>query len=90
MTSRLDALVSKEVSDLEGQIASAAKALEQLDAALKEFDEHEKAFRAAQDSVDQAREAIVEALGGTGIPEGKVESRLAGAVKEIENEKNAS
>ena len=86
LSSRLEALASKEASELEGQVVSAAQALEQLDATLKEFDEREEELHSAQDSLDKAREAIVESLGGAGIPEGKVESRLAGAVKELNKE----
>ena len=86
LTVRLDALASKEILDLETDIKSVNHSVEQLNAALAKFEEHEKALAEAQGRMDEDRERVVKALGGQGIPEGKVEARLASAIAELERQ----
>ena len=88
LTDRLDALASKEISDLETDITTLSDSVDQLNAALEKFAEHEGALAAAQQRMDQDRERVVKALGGHGIPEGKVEARLVSAIAELEKQQD--
>jgi DNA repair exonuclease SbcCD ATPase subunit len=84
LTLRLDTLASQEISELEAAAISAKDALEEIDTALTAFDEHEQQLQAAQQAVDDVRGRVVAALGGQGIPEAKVNAKLAEALKALE------
>jgi len=87
LSSRLTALTSTEAAELQADVANAEAELGQLDLHLAKLGELEKALNDAEAAVNAVRTDIVEALGGAGIPETKVESRLAEATSALEKQR---
>lgn len=80
LSDRLDAMASSESTALESRVAELERSIVTIETALENIVELQQALEKTQGKVDELRGQIVEELGGTGIPEGKVVSRLDEAI----------
>ena len=87
LSTRLDAMTSEESASLEARVTEIEDRIEAFSAALKDIAVVHESLAQAQNSADETRGRIVEALGGTGIPEGKVVSKLEEAAGTAEKER---
>jgi chromosome segregation ATPase len=86
LSTRLNSMTSEEFAGLEVRVVEIEGEISSVATALQCIDEIQQSLKSAQETVDQLRGQVVEALGGTGIPESKVIGRLDEAILEARRE----
>lgn len=84
---RLDSLTSDEITELQARVESVGETLADIEEALEEYKEQEEGLQIAQDTIDEIRTEAIDALGGQGISEGKVCSRLDSALQDLQSQR---
>jgi DNA repair exonuclease SbcCD ATPase subunit len=84
---RTEATASAKSRDLEAASMKTEAAIVSLAGVVGHFDEADKTVNASQTALDKLRQRVVEALGGSGIAENKVQARLEESIESLSEQK---
>jgi DNA repair exonuclease SbcCD ATPase subunit len=76
LSARLENTTTDETAALENRLEELQREIDSINSALENLGEVQESLKKAQSAVDEVRGQVVDALGGTGIPESKVVTRL--------------